>query len=115
MGPQPADSNVLSGSQHRLWRAICLLLILMSAPIAGGILYQSLSSARERPGELLEFAAPIGIPREELRGLSTRGTRLVVKGSGHFIQQDRPDVVIKAIHEIVDQVRGKVGAVARDR
>ena len=53
--------------------------------------------------------------QEELRGLSTRGTRVVVKGSGHFIQQDRPDVVIKAIHEIVDQVRGKVGAAAMDR
>jgi hypothetical protein len=40
MGPQPADSNVLSGSRHRLWRASCLLAILMSAPIASGILYQ---------------------------------------------------------------------------
>ena len=59
MGPQPADSSVLSGSRHHLWRAICLLLILMSAPIASGILYQSLSLARERrayppPGRMVD-------------------------------------------------------------
>jgi hypothetical protein len=52
---------------------------------------------------------------EELRGLSTRGVRVVAKESGHYIQQDRPEVVIKAIHEIVDQVRRKVGAGGMDR
>jgi len=43
--------------------------------------------------------------QEELSHLSTKGTRVVVKGSGHYIQIDRPEVVIEAVHNIVDQAR----------
>jgi pimeloyl-ACP methyl ester carboxylesterase len=41
----------------------------------------------------------------ELSHLSTKGTRVVAKGSGHYIQIDRPGVVIEAVHNIVDQAR----------
>jgi hypothetical protein len=42
----------------------------------------------------------------ELSQLSAHGSRIVAAGSGHYIQNDRPDVVVKAVHEIVDRVRG---------
>jgi len=43
--------------------------------------------------------------QEELAHLSTRGTQLIVKNSGHYIQVDRPDAVIDALRTTVDQVR----------
>jgi pimeloyl-ACP methyl ester carboxylesterase len=38
-------------------------------------------------------------------GLSTRGRRIVVENSGHWIQLDAPDAVVAAIADIVAQVR----------
>jgi hypothetical protein len=43
--------------------------------------------------------------QEELAHLSTRGTQVIAKGSAHYIQIDRPEVVIDAVHNIVDQSR----------
>ena len=43
--------------------------------------------------------------QEELAHLSTRGTQAVAKDSSHYIQIDRPDVVIDAIRNIVEQAR----------
>ena len=43
--------------------------------------------------------------QEQLAHLSTRGTRTVAKNSGHYIQIDRPDVVIDAVRSVVEQVR----------
>jgi pimeloyl-ACP methyl ester carboxylesterase len=43
--------------------------------------------------------------QDELAHLSTRGTRIVAKNSSHYIQIDRPDLVIAAIHGVVDQAR----------
>ena len=43
--------------------------------------------------------------QEELSHLSTRGTRTVARNSAHYIQNDRPDVVIDGIRAVVDQVR----------
>src|SRR5258708_1174098 len=43
--------------------------------------------------------------QEELAHLSTRGTQAVAKNSSHYIQMDRPDVVIDAVHRVVDQAR----------
>jgi pimeloyl-ACP methyl ester carboxylesterase len=42
--------------------------------------------------------------QEELAALSTRGKRIIVEGSGHFIQLDKPQVVIDAIREVFTQV-----------
>ena len=41
----------------------------------------------------------------ELERLSTRGVRVIAKNSGHYIQLDRPDVVITAVRDLVDQAR----------
>jgi pimeloyl-ACP methyl ester carboxylesterase len=43
--------------------------------------------------------------QDELARLSTRGTHLIAKNSGHFIQFDRPDAVIEAVRKVVGQVR----------
>lgn len=41
----------------------------------------------------------------ELSHLSTRGTQTIAKNSAHYIQIDRPDVVIDAVRNIVEQAR----------
>lgn len=38
--------------------------------------------------------------QEELAALSTRGRRVVARGSGHSVQLDEPGVVIDAIREV---------------
>ena len=43
--------------------------------------------------------------QKELAQLSTRSTQVIAKNSGHYIQLDRPDVVISAVRRVVDQVR----------
>jgi Predicted hydrolases or acyltransferases (alpha/beta hydrolase superfamily) len=43
--------------------------------------------------------------QEELSHLSTRGTQTIAKNSSHYIQLDRPDVVIEAVRNVVEQVR----------
>jgi hypothetical protein len=43
--------------------------------------------------------------QEELAHLSTRGTQTVVKGSSHYIQIDKPEVVIATVRDIVTQAR----------
>jgi len=45
--------------------------------------------------------------QDELAQRSSRGRRVVAQGAGHQIAQDRPDVVIAAIGEVVGQVRGE--------
>lgn len=43
--------------------------------------------------------------QEELAHLSTRGTQTVAKNSAHYIQLDRPDLVIDAVRHVVEQAR----------
>jgi pimeloyl-ACP methyl ester carboxylesterase len=43
--------------------------------------------------------------QEELTHLSTRGTQIIAKNSGHYIQLDRPDLVIEAVRQVVVQAR----------
>ncbi|MFZ0760071.1 MAG: hypothetical protein WAM69_08995, partial [Candidatus Sulfotelmatobacter sp.] len=43
--------------------------------------------------------------QEELAHLSTRGTRVIANNSGHYIQMDRPDLVIAAVRSVVDEAR----------
>jgi pimeloyl-ACP methyl ester carboxylesterase len=45
----------------------------------------------------------------EMARLSTRGTQVIAKNSGHYIQLDRPDVVIEGIRNVIGQIRA-VGA-----
>lgn len=41
--------------------------------------------------------------QKELAQLSSRSTRVIAKNSGHYIQLDRPDLVIEAVRSVVDQ------------
>jgi pimeloyl-ACP methyl ester carboxylesterase len=41
----------------------------------------------------------------ELAQLSTRGSQVIAKNSGHYIQLDRPDLVISTVRDMVEQVR----------
>jgi pimeloyl-ACP methyl ester carboxylesterase len=43
--------------------------------------------------------------QEELSHLSTAGTHVIARNSGHYIQIDRPEVVIEAVRTVVDQAR----------
>ena len=43
--------------------------------------------------------------QNELAQLSSRSTHVIAKNSGHYIQIDRPDLVIEAIRKVVDQAR----------
>ena len=44
--------------------------------------------------------------QDELRGLSSRTQRIVAKGSPHWVQIYRPELVVAAVHEIVNDARG---------
>lgn len=43
--------------------------------------------------------------QNELAQLSTRSTHVIAKGSGHYIQLDRPEVVIDAVSQVVIEAR----------
>jgi len=43
--------------------------------------------------------------QEELAHLSTRGTQAIAKNSSHYIQLDRPDLVVEAVRTVVGQAR----------
>lgn len=43
--------------------------------------------------------------QDELPHLSSRGTRTIAKNSSHYIQLDRPELVVEAVHNVVDQAR----------
>jgi pimeloyl-ACP methyl ester carboxylesterase len=43
--------------------------------------------------------------QDELAHLSTRGTRQIAKNSTHYIQLDRPDIVVDAVKNVVTEAR----------
>jgi pimeloyl-ACP methyl ester carboxylesterase len=43
--------------------------------------------------------------QEDLAHLSTRGTQTIARNSAHYIQTDRPDIVIDAIRSVLSQLR----------
>ncbi len=43
--------------------------------------------------------------QQELAQLSSKGQQVIAKNSGHYIQLDRPDLVIEAVRTVVDQAR----------
>lgn len=51
----------------------------------------------------------------EQAALSTRGRQQLVPDAGHYIQIDRPDVVIAAVREVVDEVRADAGTSAGNK
>ena len=62
-------------------------------------------TARER-----EFARTWDGMQENLKHLSTRGRRIVAKGSGHNITLERPEVIEREVPQFIESMRGN-GAV----
>ncbi len=44
---------------------------------------------------------------DEMAALSTRGENRIVAGAGHYIQHEKPAVVVAAVQEVVEAVRAK--------
>jgi len=44
--------------------------------------------------------------QEDLKKLSTRSRRIIAKGSGHSIQNDRADLIEKEVPLFIAQIRG---------
>jgi pimeloyl-ACP methyl ester carboxylesterase len=47
--------------------------------------------------------------QEDMGHLSSNSTFMVAEGSGHSVPRDRPDVVIKAVRQVVEEIRKKTG------
>lgn len=58
----------------------------------------------DRAGEKAEIARARWQMHEELAALSVRGAHKAAPGSGHYIQFDRPDLVLAAIDEVMASV-----------
>ena len=46
--------------------------------------------------------------QEDLAHLSSRGTQTIAKNSAHYIQIDRPDLVISGVQNVVEQARANL-------
>ncbi|SPF39485.1 Alpha/beta hydrolase fold protein [Candidatus Sulfotelmatobacter kueseliae] len=65
-----------------------------------------------------EFPADLAKPtneawekmQDELAHLSTRGTRTIARNSSHYIQVDRPEVVVEAVRTVLEQARATPSA-----
>jgi len=55
-----------------------------------------------------EIQATAQALQEGLAKLSSNSTHIIAKDSGHFVQLDRPDLVIAAIQQVLDQSRVQV-------
>src|SRR3954447_3633739 len=77
----------------------------------GGMPLAVLSHDPDKPSSELpaDLAKPMNDAwekmQEELAHLSSRGTQVVAKNSSHYIQLDRPDVVINGVRSVLQQAR----------
>jgi hypothetical protein len=44
--------------------------------------------------------------QEDLKQLSTRSRRIIAKGSSHYIQGNRPDLIEREVPKFIEQIRG---------
>jgi pimeloyl-ACP methyl ester carboxylesterase len=58
------------------------------------------------PCRLLDMQDEWSRMQEGLANLSTRGRRIVAKGSSHYIQLDRPDLIVREVSLFIQQIRG---------
>jgi pimeloyl-ACP methyl ester carboxylesterase len=59
------------------------------------------------PSEV-EFSKIWNEMQEDLKHLSTHSRRIIAKGSSHYIQVDRPDLLNSKVTDFIQQIRGKV-------
>jgi hypothetical protein len=58
------------------------------------------------PADLIKAERSWSEMQEELKSLSSRSKGIVAKGSNHWIQLFRPELVVATVHEIVNDARG---------
>jgi pimeloyl-ACP methyl ester carboxylesterase len=58
------------------------------------------------PADLIKAESAWMEMQEELRGLSSRSKRIVAKGSFHWVQIYRPELLVAVVREIVNYARG---------
>jgi len=58
------------------------------------------------PQALAEMYSTWNQKQEDLKKLSTRSRRIIAKGSGHYIELCRPDLLLKEVPLFIEQVRG---------
>ncbi len=63
--------------------------------------HPSASEPRSEEGEIWDQM------QEELKSLSTRSRRIIAKGSSHYIQIDRPDLLNSEVADLIRQIRGE--------
>jgi pimeloyl-ACP methyl ester carboxylesterase len=57
-------------------------------------------------GQPMEVVKEWNQMQEDLKLLSTRGRRIIAKGSSHYIQGDRPDLIEREVPIFIEQIRG---------
>jgi hypothetical protein len=63
--------------------------------------HPSASEPRSEEGEIWDQM------QEELKSLSTRSRRIIAKGSSHYIQIDRHDLLNSEVADLIRQIRGE--------
>ncbi|MBE0681126.1 MAG: alpha/beta hydrolase [Anaerolineales bacterium] len=81
-----------------------LPLIVLSRKIDAQDMVEQIPSTLQSMELAQQLADIANDMQDELAALSTRSKWIVVEDSGHFIQLDKPQVVIDAIQEVFDQV-----------
>jgi pimeloyl-ACP methyl ester carboxylesterase len=69
------------------------------------ILSQDTSKARER-GEPAAMGDAWNQMQDDLKKLSTRSRRIIAKGSPHYIQLERPELIEKEVPLFIEEIRG---------
>jgi len=78
-------------------------LLILTADSIDQAAAQSIGLGEDFPAEQLQQA--FNEMQNEFEALSTRSRHIIVKGSTHGINLDKPDVVIKAIQDMVAMVK----------
>jgi pimeloyl-ACP methyl ester carboxylesterase len=63
-------------------------------------------SGQDPTGRESEFATTWNGMQEKLKELSTRGRRVIARGSDHNVTLERPDVIEREVPRFIDEVRG---------
>jgi hypothetical protein len=63
------------------------------------------SASLLRRADVQELVRRLQESHRRLAAQSTRGTWQLVRGSGHVIAEDRPDVVVEAVEGVLRQLR----------
>jgi pimeloyl-ACP methyl ester carboxylesterase len=57
-------------------------------------------------GQPMEVVKEWNQMQEDLKLLSTRSRRIIAKGSSHYVQGDRPDLIEREVRIFIEQIRG---------